>query len=56
LCPFLGVRIVGFDTILSASVDQMLKFWTLSERGLEKCQQIYTDVADVSNIETWESE
>ena len=39
--------------VISTSVDQMIKMWNIKENQMAVVKEIFTDVADVSNLEVW---
>ena len=43
----------GIDYVISTSVDQMVKMWNVKENPMIVAKEIFTDVADVSNLEVW---
>ena len=47
----LGVRILDENYFISTSVDQMIKFWNTKGEITSPIKEIYTDIADVSNLE-----
>ncbi|KAJ7317115.1 hypothetical protein JRQ81_003277 [Phrynocephalus forsythii] len=51
-----GVRLLRPDLLLSASVDQRLTLWRLSEEGLSFVCSKFCHVADVAALECWEGE
>ena len=53
----LGVKFAncgrGGYYVISTGVDQMIKMWNVKENQMVVVKKIFTDVADVSNLEVW---
>ncbi|XP_075039671.1 tRNA (34-2'-O)-methyltransferase regulator WDR6 [Mixophyes fleayi] len=50
-----GLRILREDLLASVSVDQRLTLWTLGDEGLQHVATRFCHVADVSELDCWES-
>ena len=50
-----GVKFIDCNYVISTSVDQMVKIWNISKNEVAAVKEIFTDVADVSNLEIWRS-
>ncbi|XP_018431582.1 PREDICTED: WD repeat-containing protein 6 [Nanorana parkeri] len=51
-----GLRILRQDLLASASVDQRLTLWNLGSDGLQHLATRFCHVADVSELDCWQSE